>query len=63
MNIQVLLKRVKRLEATGRLFLDEATALRSEIEGSGVPSISPAKGIKTNNAIAAVLSKRRKSLI
>jgi len=63
MNRPILIKRVKRLEATGRLFLEEATAIRKELEDGGAFANSPDKGIKTNNAIAAVLSKRRKSLI
>ncbi|WP_300434040.1 hypothetical protein [Christiangramia sp.] len=60
MNKPVLLKRVKRLEATGKLFLEEATAIRKELEGGA--SSSPEKGLNKADAAAKVLANRRKAI-
>lgn len=60
MSRTVLLNRVKKLEATGRLFLEEATAIRKELERGG--SSSPEKGNKTADVKARVLAKRRKNI-
>lgn len=57
-----ILKRIEKIEAFAQAALDEATALRSELEGSGVPnSSSPQRG-KNKKAALAVLKNRRSKI-
>lgn len=55
-----LLNRVKALEASARLQLENATAIREELEGRS--SGSPSRGNKAQDAAAKVLANRRKQI-
>lgn len=53
-----ILKKLEKIEAFAQAALNEATALRSELEGSGVPVSSPRQG-KAKKAAFVVLKTRR----
>lgn len=59
MSAATVLKRVEKLEAFAQLALEEATAIRKELE-SGISS-SPARG-KNKTAAYTVLNNRRRKL-
>lgn len=61
MTAPQILKKVEKLEAFAQMALNEATAIRKELEGSGVPASSARKG-KAKKAALAVVSNRRKKI-
>lgn len=60
LNKKSIIKRLKAIEATAQMLLDEATAIRKELEGGA--SSSPEKGKRKAKAVATVLAKRRSQL-
>ena len=56
-----ILKKVEKLEAFAQAALNEATAIRKELEGSGVPAGSARKG-KAKKAAMSVLQNRRSKI-
>lgn len=57
-----ILKRIEKIEAFAQAALDEATALRIGLTGSGVPNVSPPQRGKEKKAALAVLKNRRKNI-
>lgn len=55
---KTILHRIKRLEASASLLLEEATAIRADLEGGA--SRSP-KGKANSKVIANILTNRRKT--
>lgn len=57
-----ILKRIEKIEAFAKATLNEATALRMGLPGSGVPNGSPPHRGKEEKAALVVLKNRRNNI-